>query len=83
VKPEIVLACCDYARQNDYAACCGETGYSLTADCTGLDIDPLDRSLLQTRPAIGGNVMATIKTPASRPQMATVKAEVNKASFCR
>jgi electron transfer flavoprotein alpha subunit len=45
----------------------------LTADCTGLMMDPSERLLLQTRPAIGGNVMATIKTPEHRPQMATVR----------
>ena len=45
----------------------------LTADCTELTIDPDDGSLLQTRPAFGGNVMATIKTSYSRPQMATVR----------
>lgn len=45
----------------------------LTADCTGLEIDAQTGLLLQTRPAIGGNVMATIKTPAHRPQMATVR----------
>jgi len=48
-----------------------ETG--LTADCTELAIDPESGLLLQTRPAIGGNVMATIKTPFTRPQMATVR----------
>lgn len=45
----------------------------LTADCTELTIDPDDGCLLQTRPAFGGNVMATIKTSYSRPQMATVR----------
>ena len=45
----------------------------LTADCTGLDIDAQTGNLLQTRPAIGGNIMATIKTPEARPQMATVR----------
>jgi electron transfer flavoprotein alpha subunit len=48
-----------------------ETG--LTADCTGLDIDQNTGLLIQTRPAIGGNVMATIKTPEHRPQMSTVR----------
>lgn len=48
-----------------------ETG--LTADCTGLDIDPETGLLRQTRPAYGGNIMATIITPNSRPQMATVR----------
>ncbi|MBW2076762.1 MAG: electron transfer flavoprotein subunit alpha [Deltaproteobacteria bacterium] len=51
----------------------------LTADCTELTIDPKDGSLLQTRPAFGGNVMATIKTPYSRPQMATVRPGVMEA----
>ncbi len=45
----------------------------LTADCTGLEIEPETGNLLQTRPAIGGNIMATIKTPDARPQMATVR----------
>jgi electron transfer flavoprotein alpha subunit len=44
----------------------------LTADCTGLDIEEETGALLQTRPAIGGNIMATIKT-GTRPQMATVR----------
>jgi len=48
-------------------------GTGLTADCTGLDIDPETRLLKQTRPAYGGNIMATIITPSSRPQMATVR----------
>ncbi len=45
----------------------------LTADCTGLDIEPGTGNLLQTRPAIGGNILATIKTPNHRPQMATIR----------
>lgn len=45
----------------------------LTADCTSLDIDPESRLLQQTRPAYGGNIMATIETTNSRPQMATVR----------
>jgi len=50
----------------------------LTADCTGLRIDPETKLLLQTRPAIGGNIMATIKTPTARPQMATVRPKSKK-----
>ena len=50
----------------------------LTADCTGLDIDEKERLLLQTRPAFGGNIMATIITPRHRPQMATVRHKVMK-----
>lgn len=50
----------------------------LTADCTGLDIDPGSGDLLQTRPAFGGNIMATIVCPNHRPQMATVRPGVLK-----
>lgn len=45
----------------------------LTADCTGLDIDEETGNLIQTRPAIGGNILATIVTAEHRPQMATVR----------
>lgn len=53
-------------------------GCGLTADCTGLDIRDISRKgevglLLQTRPALGGNVMATIRTKGSRCQMATIR----------
>jgi electron transfer flavoprotein alpha subunit/NAD-dependent dihydropyrimidine dehydrogenase PreA subunit len=53
-----------------------ETG--LTADCTGLEIDPQTKDLLQTRPAFGGNLMATIVCPNHRPQMASVRPKVFK-----
>jgi electron transfer flavoprotein alpha subunit/NAD-dependent dihydropyrimidine dehydrogenase PreA subunit len=49
----------------------------LTADCTGLDIDD-SRQLVQTRPAFGGNIMAEILSPYTRPQMATVRPNVFK-----
>ena len=48
-----------------------ETG--LTADCTGLAINKERRLLEQTRPAFGGNIMATILTETARPQMASVR----------
>jgi electron transfer flavoprotein alpha subunit len=59
------------------------TGCGLTADCTGLDIRDGSRKgdiglLLQTRPALGGNVMATIRTKSSRSQMATARPGVMK-----
>ena len=50
----------------------------LTADCTGLAIEPSTGHLLQTRPAFGGNIMATILTPNHRPQLATVRSGVIK-----
>lgn len=52
----------------------------LTADCTGLDIDKESLNLLQTRPAFGGNIMATIVCKNHRPQMATVRPGVMKAA---
>ncbi|MDD5355190.1 MAG: electron transfer flavoprotein subunit alpha [Candidatus Omnitrophica bacterium] len=52
----------------------------LTADCTGLDIEEKEKILLQTRPAFGGNIMATIVTRNHRPQMATVRHKVMKES---
>lgn len=51
----------------------------LTADCTGLAIDPENKNLLQTRPAFGGNIMATIICPRTFPQMSTVRPKVMKS----
>ena len=60
----------------------------LTADCTSLEVDVTNGDLLATRPAFGGNLMATIACPNHRPQMATVRpgvfAKVNTdASNCK
>ena len=54
----------------------------LTADCTALSIDPDEKILLQTRPAFGGNIMATIASRYSRPQMATVRPGVMQPITC-
>ncbi|WP_101772200.1 electron transfer flavoprotein subunit alpha/FixB family protein [Peptostreptococcus faecalis] len=51
----------------------------LTADCTKLEIDPETKLLLMTRPAFGGNIMATIVCKEHRPQMATVRPGVMQA----
>jgi len=51
----------------------------LTADCTKLEIDEETKGLMMTRPAFGGNIMATIICPDYRPQMATVRPGVMKA----
>jgi electron transfer flavoprotein alpha subunit len=56
-----------------------KTNCGLTADCTELGIDPENGDLLQTRPAFGGNIMATIRCSNHRPQMATVRPRVMKA----
>ena len=51
----------------------------LTADCTGLEIDEESKNLLMTRPAFGGNLMATILCEDFRPQMSTVRPGVMQA----
>ena len=51
----------------------------LTADCTKLEIDPETKLLNMTRPAFGGNIMATILCADHRPQMATVRPGVMQA----
>jgi len=55
----------------------------LTADCTELAIDPERRILLQTRPAFGGNILATIECAGARPQMATVRPHVLPMEACK
>ncbi len=75
-RPEILLLGAS-ARGRDLAgAIATEINTGLTADCTGLEIDPETRLLRQTRPAFGGNIMATILCPNHRPQMATVRHRV-------
>ena len=75
-KPEIFILGAS-ARGRDLAGSVASVLYTgLTADCTGLDIDPEKGLLLQTRPAFGGNIMATIICPDHRPQMATVRHRV-------
>ncbi len=71
--PEILLAGATTTGRTvmPYLAMKLHTG--LTADCTGLEIEEGTGNLLQIRPAIGGNIMATIKTPDTRPQMSTVR----------
>jgi electron transfer flavoprotein alpha subunit/NAD-dependent dihydropyrimidine dehydrogenase PreA subunit len=78
-KPEIVLFGATTVGR-DLAPRISQRIYTgLTADCTGLDIDEGERLLLQTRPAFGGNIMATIACPHHRPQMSTVRPGVMKA----
>jgi len=75
-KPEIFLLGAS-SRGRDLAGSVATELYTgLTADCTGLDIDPETKLLRQTRPAFGGNIMATIISPNYRPQMATVRHRV-------
>jgi len=77
-KPEIVLTGATAIGRSLIPRVAAELETGLTADCTGLEIDPEKGLLLQTRPAFGGNIMATIVTPEHRPQMATVRHKVMK-----
>jgi len=72
-RPEIVIAGATSTGRTLMPYVAVKAGAGLTADCTVLDIEPDTGNLLQTRPAIGGNILATIKTPNHRPQMATVR----------
>ncbi|WP_432403548.1 electron transfer flavoprotein subunit alpha/FixB family protein [Wukongibacter sp. M2B1] len=72
-KPEIVLIGATTIGRDLGPRIAGRVGTGLTADCTKLEIDETDGKLLQTRPAFGGNLMATIICPKNRPQMSTVR----------
>jgi len=77
-KPEILLAGATSMGRSFIPRVASRIYTGLTADCTGLDIDPETKLLLQTRPTFGGNVMATIICQAKRPQMATVRPDEYK-----
>lgn len=78
-KPEIILIGATPTGRDFAPRIAKKLNAGLTADCTGLDINPETKNLLQTRPTFGGNIMATIRTPSSRPQMATVRPGIFKA----
>ncbi|NLW22150.1 MAG: electron transfer flavoprotein subunit alpha/FixB family protein [Tissierellia bacterium] len=81
-KPEIILIGATNIGRDLGPRISSRIHTGLTADCTGLDIDLENRRLLQTRPAFGGNLMATIICPNHRPQMATVRPGVfEKAKY--
>lgn len=75
-KPEILLCGATAIGRSLISRVAININAGLTADCTGLSVDPQKKILLQTRPAFGGNIMATIITPQHRPQMATVRHKV-------
>ncbi len=78
-KPEILIAGATGRGRSIMPRVAVEVETGLTADCTGLDIDRETGLLLQTRPAYGGNIIATIKCENHRPQMSTVRQGVFKA----
>lgn len=72
-KPEILLIGATLQGRDLAPRLTRRLGLGLTADCTKLEIDPETRLLVQTRPAFGGDVMASIVSEYSRPQTATVR----------
>jgi len=77
-SPEIVLVSATPQGRDLAPRVAARLGAGLTADCTVLEIDQEQRLLVQTRPAFGGDLMATILCPNARPQMATVRPNVMK-----
>ena len=77
-KPEIVLAGATVIGRSFIPRVANALDTGLTADCTELEIRAEDGVLIQTRPAFGGNIMASIVCPLTRPQMATVRPRVMK-----
>ena len=75
-KPEILLMGATSLGRDLAGAVATSLGTGLTADCTQLGVDMETKVLLQTRPAFGGNIMATILCSNHRPQMATVRPRV-------
>ena len=77
-KPEIVLIGATTIGRDLGPRVSARVHTGLTADCTSLEIDDETRNLLMTRPAFGGNIMATIICPDHKPQMSTVRPGVMK-----
>lgn len=81
-KPEIMLIGATNIGRDLGPRISARVHTGLTADCTKLDVDLENRRLMQTRPAFGGNLMATIICPDHRPQMSTVRPGVmEKAKY--
>ncbi|MCR2044793.1 electron transfer flavoprotein subunit alpha/FixB family protein [Anaerosalibacter massiliensis] len=72
-KPEIMLIGATNIGRDLGPRLSAKVHTGLTADCTRLDVDKENRRLMMTRPAFGGNLMATILCPNHRPQMSTVR----------
>ena len=77
-KPEIVLAAATTTGRDVMPRASKTLDTGLTADCTELHMDKDSGMLMQTRPAFGGNIMATIVCDRTRPQMSTVRPGVMK-----
>ena len=77
-KPEIILAGATSLGQSFIPRVAALLQTGLAANCTSLEIDPESKIMLQTRPAYGGSLMATMICPEKRPQMSTIRPHVFK-----
>lgn len=80
-SPSVLIASATTRGRTLMPMLSAKLGCGLTADCTELSIEPSTGRLIQTRPAIGGNVMADIKTRGRDPQMCTVRPK-SKRPLC-
>lgn len=81
-RPEILLFGATHIGRDLAPRLAARINTGLTADCTSLALDEETKDLMQTRPAFGGNLMATIRCPERRPQMATVRPGVMDKAAC-
>jgi electron transfer flavoprotein alpha subunit len=77
-KPNIILTGATHIGRSFIPQVAVRLQTGLTADCTGLTIEDSSKHLMQTRPAFGGSIFATIATYHHRPQIATVRHKVMK-----
>lgn len=78
IKPSVILVGATTVGRSLAPRVAARFRTGLTADCTVLDIKE-NTDLIQIRPAFGGNIMAKIITPNSRPQLATVRYKIMTA----
>jgi electron transfer flavoprotein alpha subunit len=79
-KPEVVMVGATTIGRDLAPRVSARINTGLTADCTSLEVEDATNNLLMTRPAFGGNIMATIMCPNHRPQMSTVRPGVMQLS---
>ena len=72
-KPDVILVGASTIGRDLAPRVSARINTGLTADCTSLEVDEETKNMLMTRPAFGGNIMATIICPEHRPQMSTVR----------
>ena len=81
-KPELLLIAGTLRGRELAPYVANVLGTGITADCTGFDVDEATRDVLQIRPPFGATMLAHIRTPKHRPQMATVRPNVFRLPPC-